>query len=47
MTTKRRRQKQPWLKEEPPLWAIAIFSAVLIAIIILIVWGVFFYEGTR
>jgi hypothetical protein len=44
MATKRRRPKQPWLKENPPLWAIAIFAAVLVAVVMLIVWGVF-YEG--
>lgn len=48
MVSKRRRPiqpRKPWLKENPPLWAFAIFGGALIVVVVLFVYGVFFDKG--
>jgi type VI protein secretion system component VasF len=37
-------RKRPWLKDEVPWWAVAVFGVLLAVVAALFVWS-FFYEG--
>lgn len=38
------KRRQPWLKEQPPWWALAVFGVMLAGAAVMIGWGIFFAE---